>query len=113
MTVTICLQFQRNMEVFCSTIHFVNFTVVCSGSPETLYESVHSQIFSLPDNTTLYPAHDYKGRTTSTVVEEKKFNLRLTKSKEEFVNIMKNLGLKYPKLIDLAVPANLKCGIED
>uniref|UniRef100_A0A1I8GN89 Persulfide dioxygenase ETHE1, mitochondrial n=1 Tax=Macrostomum lignano TaxID=282301 RepID=A0A1I8GN89_9PLAT len=83
------------------------------GSPERLYESVHSQIFSLPDNYQLYPAHDYTGQTVTTVAEEKKFNSRLTKTKSEFVDIMNNLNLPYPKQIDAALPANMVCGLQD
>jgi len=83
------------------------------GSAETLYDSVHSQIFSLPDHYKVYPAHDYKGVMSSTVGVEKATNPRLTKSKEEFVSIMANLNLPYPKKIDAAVPANLLCGITD
>lgn len=81
------------------------------GSADTLYDSVHGQILSLPDDYTLYPAHDYKGLTATTVEEEKKFNPRLTKSKEEFIDIMNNLGLPYPKKIDVSLPANLVCGL--
>ncbi|XP_013383680.1 persulfide dioxygenase ETHE1, mitochondrial [Lingula anatina] len=81
------------------------------GSPLTLYESVHTQILSLPQDCLLYPAHDYKGRTVTSVGEELKFNPRLTKSKEEFANIMNNLNLNYPKQIDRAVPANMNCGV--
>uniref|UniRef100_A0A023F8B6 Persulfide dioxygenase ETHE1, mitochondrial n=1 Tax=Triatoma infestans TaxID=30076 RepID=A0A023F8B6_TRIIF len=83
------------------------------GNSGTLFESVHKQIFSLPDNFRLFPAHDYKGFTSTTVLEEKTLNPRLTKSKEEFINIMNNLNLAYPKKIDIAVPANKKCGIQD
>jgi len=83
------------------------------GSSSRLYESVHSQILSLPNTTRLYPAHDYKGQTVSTVEEEKKFNPRLSKSKEEFIDIMKNLNLAYPKMIDKAVPANMVCGLHE
>jgi len=81
------------------------------GSSERLYESVHAQILSLPDDYLLFPAHDYKGMTVTTVGEEKKYNARLTKSKEEFIHIMNNLNLPYPKQIDEAVPANIECGI--
>ncbi|XP_015588027.1 persulfide dioxygenase ETHE1, mitochondrial isoform X2 [Cephus cinctus] len=81
------------------------------GSPETLYNSVHSQIFTLPENYRLYPAHDYSGRTVTTVAEEKLLNPRLTRSLDDFVNIMKNLNLAYPKMIDKAVPANKVCGL--
>lgn len=80
------------------------------GDAGRLYESVHSQIFSLPGDTLLYPAHDYTGQTVSSVKEEKLLNRRLTKSKEEFIQIMLNLNLAYPKKIDTAVPANLVCG---
>ncbi|XP_066923253.1 uncharacterized protein [Clytia hemisphaerica] len=78
--------------------------------PEMLYESVHSKVFSLPEDFYLYPAHDYKGHHVTTVAEEKSLNPRLTKTKEEFVQLMKNLGLAYPKKIDEAVPWNMKCG---
>lgn len=83
------------------------------GDPHTLFLSVHSQIFTLPDNFKLYPAHDYKGCTVTTVGEEKCYNPRLTKSIEEFVDLMNNLNLPYPKKIDVAVPANRVCGIQD
>ncbi|XP_022319983.2 persulfide dioxygenase ETHE1, mitochondrial-like [Crassostrea virginica] len=81
------------------------------GNSETLYNSVHTKIFSLPANYTLYPAHDYTGQTSTTVAEEKMMNPRLTKSREEFVKIMKELNLPYPKQIDKALPANLVCGL--
>ncbi|XP_050344445.1 persulfide dioxygenase ETHE1, mitochondrial [Nymphalis io] len=81
------------------------------GSPESLYNSVHTKIFTLPDHYTLYPAHDYKGQTATTVAEEKKYNPRLTKPLKEFIHIMDNLNLPYPKMIDKAVPANRVCGI--
>lgn len=75
------------------------------GDAATLYNSVHRKIFTLPGETRLYPAHDYKGMTCTTVDEEKRLNPRLTKSLEEFVNIMNNLNLPYPKMIG-------KCCIE-
>lgn len=83
------------------------------GNSETLYKSVHENIFSLPDEVRVYPAHDYKGQTVSSVGEEKTLNPRLTKTQEEFVQIMKNLNLDYPKMIDKAVPANQVCGLHD
>ncbi|WJX67982.1 Polypeptide N-acetylgalactosaminyltransferase 3, variant 2 [Trifolium repens] len=82
------------------------------GSSENLYKSVHSQIFTLPKDTLLYPAHDYKGFSVSTVGEEMQYNPRLTKDEETFKNIMANLNLSYPKMIDVAVPANMVCGIQ-
>lgn len=81
------------------------------GCPERLYNSVHKKIFTLPDSCLIYPAHDYIGQTVSTVKEEKEFNPRLTKSLEEFVKIMNNLNLPKPDKIDIAVPANLVCGL--
>lgn len=83
------------------------------GSSAELYKSVHSQIFSLPEGTLVYPAHDYKGFTVSTVGEEKQYNPRLTKDEETFKSIMENLNLAYPKMIDVAVPANMVCGLQD
>lgn len=85
------------------------------GSAETLYDSVHGQLFALGDATTVYPAHDYKGRTHTTIGTEKETNPRLggTKTKAEFAEIMANLNLSYPKKIDVAVPANMRCGVPD
>jgi sulfur dioxygenase len=85
------------------------------GSAETLYHSIQTQIFTLPDTTVVYPAHDYQGRTNSTIGNEKSMNPRLGggKTLSEFVNIMANLNLPYPKKIDIAVPANMRCGVPD
>lgn len=85
------------------------------GSAETLYESVQNQLFCLPDSCVVFPAHDYKGRTQSSVGDEKANNPRLgaTKTKDQFVEIMANLNLDYPKKIDVAVPANMRCGVPD
>nr|XP_023968462.1 persulfide dioxygenase ETHE1, mitochondrial-like isoform X2 [Chrysemys picta bellii] len=83
------------------------------GSPETLYRSVHEKIFTLPGDCLIYPAHDYTGQTVSTVEEERTLNPRLTQSCEVFVQLMNNLNLPQPQQIDFAVPANLKCGIQD
>jgi sulfur dioxygenase len=82
------------------------------GSATTLYRSVHEQIFSLPAETLLYPAHDYKGRTVSSVAEETRLNPRLGqgKSLEEFTRIMSELQLPYPRKMDVAVPSNVNCG---
>ncbi|XP_047218045.1 persulfide dioxygenase ETHE1, mitochondrial-like isoform X2 [Girardinichthys multiradiatus] len=75
------------------------------GCAKCLYDSIHDKIFTLPDNCLIYPAHDYL------VSEERKFNPRLTKSKDEFVEIMNNLNLPKPFKIDISVPANLVCGL--
>lgn len=82
------------------------------GDAGLLYENVHKKILSLPANFQLYPAHDYTGQTVTAVAEEKQYNPRLTKPKNEFIEIMKNLNLPYPKQIDQALPANLVCGIQ-
>ncbi|XP_061453172.1 persulfide dioxygenase ETHE1, mitochondrial isoform X2 [Rhineura floridana] len=83
------------------------------GNPEALYRSVHEKIFTLPGHCLVYPAHDYTGQTVSTVEEERTLNPRLTLSREAFVELMNNLNLPKPKQIDFAVPANLKCGVQD
>ncbi|KAF9666639.1 hypothetical protein SADUNF_Sadunf16G0249800 [Salix dunnii] len=71
------------------------------------------QIFTLPKDTLIYPAHDYKGFSVSTVEEEMLYNPRLTKDQETFKGIMENLNLAYPKMMDIAVPANMVCGLQD
>ncbi|KAK8648261.1 hypothetical protein V6N13_129020 [Hibiscus sabdariffa] len=83
------------------------------GSSEQLYKSVHSQIFTLPKETLVYPGHDYKGFTVTTVGEEMLYNPRLTKDEETFGSIMQNLNLPYPDMIDVALPANMVCGLQD
>eukprot|EP00898_Chlorokybus_atmophyticus_P008284 jgi/Chlat1/8457/Chrsp80S07866 len=75
--------------------------------------TVHSRILSLPPDTLLYPAHDYKGNTVTTVREELAYNPRLTKSEDDFKILMDDLGLPYPKMIDVAQPANMACGVQD
>ncbi len=83
------------------------------GSTEKLFHSVHDKLFKLPDSTIVYPAHDYRGFTSSTIGLEKKFNPRLGGSKtlNDFKKIMNELKLSYPKKIDISLPANLKCGM--
>lgn len=82
------------------------------GDPGIMYHSVHEQIFTLPDGCLLYPGHDYRGLTVTSVAEEREFNPRLggDLSESDFTGYMENLGLAHPKKIDIAVPANLKCG---
>lgn len=80
------------------------------GDPAKLYRMVHERIFCLPDHFLVYPGHDYSGQMVSTVGEEKRLNIRLTKSEAEFVDIMNNLNLPYPKFIDEALPGNLVDG---
>lgn len=83
-----------------------------NGDASTLYDSITRVLFALPDETLVYPAHDYKGLTVTTIGEEKRFNARVAgKSLEEFIHIMNNLGLPKPKQMDVAVPANRACGL--
>jgi sulfur dioxygenase len=83
------------------------------GDPSILYDSVSSQIFSLPGSTIIWPGHDYSGRTCTTVEEEMANNPRLSKTKEEFIDLMKKRfdGSSYPGMIDVALPANMVCGV--
>src|SRR6056300_1266464 len=85
------------------------------GSPENLYRSIHEKIFSMPDETLIYPGHDYRGRLVTSVGEEKRLNPRLKtdNSFEDFNRIMNNLNLPYPKRIDESLPANLDCGVTE
>jgi glyoxylase-like metal-dependent hydrolase (beta-lactamase superfamily II)/rhodanese-related sulfurtransferase len=82
------------------------------GDAHSLFRSVREQIFSLPDDCLIYPGHDYRGLTVTSVGEEKRYNPRLAESigENDFVGYMTNLGLPHPKQMDVAVPANLKCG---
>ena len=83
------------------------------GDAERLFRSVRERLFVLPDDWLLYPAHDYKGRTVTSVDEEKRCNPRLglARSRDEFLGLMADLDLAYPKRIDVAVPANLVSGL--
>lgn len=84
------------------------------GSARELYDSITKKILSLPDETLIYPGHDYNGRRVSSVAQEKATNSRIAgKSKEEFVALMGTLNLPKPKLIDVAVPANRMCGVTE
>ena len=82
------------------------------GDPSTLYRSVKEKIFALPDDTLVFPGHDYQQRRVSTVAQERDRNPRLGggKTVHEFVEIMNGLNLPRPKKMDVAVPANLACG---
>jgi glyoxylase-like metal-dependent hydrolase (beta-lactamase superfamily II) len=82
------------------------------GNSRTLYNSIFTQIYTLPDSCVVYPGHDYTGQTSSTVGEEKQHNVRLfaTQTEAGFVELMANLKLQPPKQIDIAVPANMRNG---
>lgn len=82
------------------------------GSPEKLYDSVRNKLFTLPDETIVYPGHDYNGRVSSTIGEEKKFNERLNLSitKHTFVEMMNKRHVPPPAKMDVAIPANMRAG---
>ena len=83
-----------------------------NGDPRAQYDSIFNKLLKLPNETLLYPAHDYKGDTVSTIGEEKLFNPRLkVKSIDEYVALMNNLKLPNPKMMDVAVPANMHVGL--
>lgn len=83
-----------------------------SGDTETLYKSIQQKFFTLPDDTLVYPCHDYTDRRVSTIAQEKTRNAHIGggKSLEEFKSIMAGLDLPYPRKIDFAVPGNMQCG---
>lgn len=82
-----------------------------NGDPHCSWDSIVNRLFRLPDETLLYPAHDYKGWTASSIGEEKRYNPRLAgKTESEYVALMKHLNLPDPKQMDVAIPANLACG---
>lgn len=110
-----CLSFYFEGRVFTGDallIRGCGRTDFQQGSSEQLYNSVHQKLFRLPDETIVYPGHDYRGLTSSTIALEKAFNPRLksTVSMNDFTTTMKELKLADPKKIDTAVPANLACG---
>ena len=82
-----------------------------NGNPYDSYNSIFNILLKLPDKTKVYPAHDYNGKYFSTIENEKKNNPRLqVKSADEYADIMNNLNLPDPKLMDVAIPRNLKLG---
>lgn len=81
------------------------------GDAGKLYDCITQKLFTLPDETLVYPGHDYNGRRVSSIAQEKSINPRLAnQSREAFVELMANLNLPKPKMIDIAVPANRRCG---
>src|SRR2546425_5854938 len=83
-----------------------------NGDPRAQYDSIFNKLLRLPDETMIFPAHDYKGETVSTVAEEKAFNPRLqVKSVDEYADLMGKLNLPNPKMMDVAVPANMRVGL--
>jgi sulfur dioxygenase len=83
-----------------------------NGDPRAQYESLFGRLLKLPEETLVYPAHDYKGDTVSTIGEEKAYNPRLqVKSADEYAALMDSLNLPNPKMMDVAVPANMRIGL--
>ncbi len=84
-----------------------------SGDSQVLYHSITKKLFQLPENTTVYPGHDYNGRTASSIGEEKALNPYFADiSEKEFIQKMDELNLPQPKRIDIAVPGNMACGLD-
>ncbi len=84
------------------------------GDAGVLYDSITEKIFTLPDETLIYPGHDYQGRRVSSVMQEKLINPRISNTtRGAFITLMASLDLPKPKLIDIAVPANRKCGVDE
>ncbi len=83
-----------------------------NGDPAAQYHSIFHKLLKLPEDTLVYPAHDYNGMTVSTIGEEKQHNPRLqVDSEQEYVELMNGLVLENPKLMDIAIPSNLECGL--
>lgn len=96
----------------CLMIRGAGRTDFQSGDVHAMWHSIRDKLFALPDECIVFPGHDYHGRTASTIGEEKAFNPRIggDAREEDFAGYMNNLGLPHPKLLDVAVPANMQCG---
>lgn len=110
-----CVSYLVGDRVFtgdCLLINGCGRTDFQQGDASTMYDSITQKLFTLPDDTLVYPGHDYQGITVSTIKQEKTKNKRLGNdiSRDEFIDIMANLDLAYPKFIDQALPANRSCG---
>jgi sulfur dioxygenase len=110
------LSYQVGDRVFTGDALFVRGTGRTdfqNGDAGQLYDSITQVLFKLPDETLVYPGHDYKGRTVTTIGEEKRFNPRLAgKNRAAFIQLMEGLHLPPPKKLDIAVPANRACGLD-
>lgn len=112
-----CMTFVTNDRTMaftgdCLLIRGAGRTDFQAGDVHTMWESIQEIIFKLPDECLIYPGHDYMGRTVSTVGEEKRFNPRIggEAREEDFTGFMDNLGLPHPRQLEIALPANLRCG---
>lgn len=113
-----CISFVVADRVFtgdCLLIDGCGRTDFQQGDANTMFDSIHQKLFTLPPDTLVFPGHDYHGKTVSTIKQEIAGNARLGggKSRQEFVEIMENLNLPYPRFIDAALPANQACGQPD
>lgn len=112
-----CISFVGADRVFTGDSLFIGGcgrTDFQQGDAGRLYDSIHNKLFTLPPDTLVYPGHDYKGDTVSTIKQEMAKNPRLGggKTRDEFIEIMNKLNLPYPRYIDQALPANQACGRE-
>jgi len=111
-----CTSYYAEGRVFTGDVLFIRDagrTDFQEGSPEKMYESVTKKLFTLPGSTMVFPGHDYKGQTSSTIEEEKMHNSKLGggRSLSEFKELMAQMKLGQPKKIHVAVPANMNCGL--
>jgi glyoxylase-like metal-dependent hydrolase (beta-lactamase superfamily II) len=112
-----CVSYCMNDRVFTGDALLIGGcgrTDLQQGDAGTLYDSVHRQLFTLPPDTLVYPGHDYNGNTVSSIKQERARNLRLggDRGRDEFIEIMRNLDLPYPRCIEQALPANRECGLK-
>ena len=111
------ISFLWNEQIFTGDALLINScgrTDFQGGDAGTLFDSISKRIFSLPDETLIYPAHDYNGKRVSNVAQEKATNKRIAgKTRDEFIEIMANLNLPKPTLIDITVAANRRCGVPE
>ncbi len=110
-----CMSFALNDRVFTGDTLLIDGngrTDFQDGSSEKLFHSIKEKLYTLPDSVIVFPGHDYKGRKSTTIGQEKLTNNRINQERtlSDFVQIMNNLKLPMPKKIDIAIPANLKCG---
>ena len=111
-----CTSFKVENMVFTGDTLFIGGcgrTDFQQGDPKILYRSITKKLYALPDETLVYPGHDYNGKFVSTIGEEKHYNTRIpdTQTESDFAELMNSLNLPRPKHIDEAVPANMSCGI--
>lgn len=109
-----CLSFVSEGRVFTGDALMVRAcgrTDFQQGNASRLYDSIVSVLYELPDETLVYPGHDYKGMTVSSIAEEKRYNPRVSLGREGFIDVMDKLNLPEPKRIREAVPANQQCGM--